>query len=635
MSEDSTSGSPELKPNSSSSHTLIDYKYQPLPTSPATIRLFKILPPSSPALEEPVVCEIHHFDLDTAASMEYCALSYAWGEPEFDEAISINGHRLRVTSHLCKALQRLRSYDLKWIWVDAICIDQSNVPERSTQVSFMGRIFSSARSTFVYLGEANEEEAKAVGMIMHLAALGILLPGSKSDEKRPQDTEKLRSRLIDRQDAGHGRFHVKALRRNGIVQLRKAVSDLYTARSKDERFRLLPEVHLPNMCESSWVALSELYRRPWFGRGWILQEAVLSQQAIVILGGHQFDFEDLEASQVFLLRSRIYYHLPLRLSNVSLKPLAIEAIRRGSLDLNLVNILRVLDGSETTDPRDKIYCLLGIAVDVGGAPKPDYSQTVEVVYRDYAVHMITNCEGLNLIRHSGIAQGASRANATWVPRWNCWSAVLSVDLTPKGSVLFQACSSLKAHYAFEEDFSLLRVRGMRFDAVGRFCSQTLFTEFHQDWISWERSVSSIVQESPRFSMESYAKALVMDGNGHGIQASLELAANPDITFADLYKSLFVTKTVMNINEFDYGTIIRDTAGYDRFVLTSRGYFGWVPEEAEPGDTICIVFGVRTPLVLREVEGGKHILIGEAYIDGIMGGEAVHGEDLVFEDFTLA
>ena len=189
MSEDSTSGSPELKPNSSSSDTLIDYKYEPLSTSPAIIRLFQIMPPSSPVLEEPLVCEMRHFDLDTAVSIQYHALSYAWGEPKFDEAIKINGHRLRVTSHLCKALQRLRSYSLKWVWVDAICIDQSNVPERNTQVSFMGRIFGSARSTFVYLGEANEEEAKAVGLIMHLAALEILLPGSKSHERRPQHTE--------------------------------------------------------------------------------------------------------------------------------------------------------------------------------------------------------------------------------------------------------------------------------------------------------------------------------------------------------------------------------------------------------------------------------------------------------------
>ena len=386
------------------------------------------------------------------------------------------------------------------------------------------------------------------------------------------------------------------------------------------------------MCESSWVALLDLYKRPWFGRGWVIQEVVLSHQAIVTLGDHQLDFEDMDASLSFLLRSRIYYHLPLRLSDGSVTPIFIETIRRGRIDRNLAHLLRYSHGCRTTDSRDKIYCLLGIADDVGGAPKPDYSQTVEVVYRDYAVHMVANCEGLDLIRSSGIAQGACRANATWVPRWDRWSNRGAFNYN---STSFQACSSFQALYAFEEDSSLLRVRGLRFDVVGRLCSQTFWSKSHQDWISWERSVSSTVQRSPRFSMESYAKALVMDGNGSGIQFLLDETGNLDITFADLYRSIIMTRNMMDFNESQYGRIITRTARYYKFLLTSRGYFGWVPEESKPDDTICIVFGVRIPLVLREVEGGKHILIGEAYIEGIMGGEAVQSEDLVFEDFTLA
>lgn len=40
-----------------------------------------------------------------------------------------------------------------WLWVDAICIDQSNDEERASQVSRMGRIYSSASETVAWLGK--------------------------------------------------------------------------------------------------------------------------------------------------------------------------------------------------------------------------------------------------------------------------------------------------------------------------------------------------------------------------------------------------------------------------------------------------------------------------------------------------
>lgn len=312
-------------------------------------------------------------------------------------------------------------------------------------------------------------------------------------------------------------------------------------------------------------------------------------------------------------------------------PIVIKRIREESEPRNLVHLLRSLDMCRTTDPRDKIYCLLGLADDGSLAPKPDYSQSVQAVYRSYAVHSIVNCEGLELLRSSGIAQGASRADATWVPCWDRWSFEPSVGSILKESKLFQAGASVQAHYAFEESFSLLKVRGVRIDSAGRFCSSS---EFNQDWISWERRISCIVQESPRFSTESYAKALSMDGDGQGIRSFPTHSAVPDLTFVDLYNSAFVTGPVLEIAQLAYIDCIAALAIDHRFILTSRGYMGWVPEASKSSDTICIIFGVNVPLVLREAEGGRHIIIGEAYIEGIMGGEAMHDSDLIAEDFTL-
>jgi hypothetical protein len=82
----------------------------------------------------------------------------------------------------------------------------------------------------------------------------------------------------------------------------------------------------------------------------------------------------------------------------------------------------------------------------------------------------------------------------------------------------------------------------------------------------------------------------------------------------------------------------------KFVVTTGGRFGWVPEgidgivgsEVQGGDHFCIVSGCSVPLVLRPV--GKHYrVIGEGYLQGCMEGyvlEALESQELVAEDLAL-
>ncbi len=45
------------------------------------------------------------------------------------------------------------------VWIDAICIDQANIDERSKQVLRMGRIFQQADRVLVWLGDdANQSD---------------------------------------------------------------------------------------------------------------------------------------------------------------------------------------------------------------------------------------------------------------------------------------------------------------------------------------------------------------------------------------------------------------------------------------------------------------------------------------------
>lgn len=59
----------------------------------------------------------------------------------------------------------------------------------------------------------------------------------------------------------------------------------------------------------------------------------------------------------------------------------------------------------------------------------------------------------------------------------------------------------------------------------------------------------------------------------------------------------------------------------RLLVTNDGYIGLGPIMARQGDHVCILYGCSVPLILREVQGGLS-LVGEAYVHGLMDGEAL-------------
>src|SRR5947207_8786362 len=70
--------------------------------------------------------------------LTYKALSYTWGEPHFPKSIACNGEDFHVTENLFSALQRIRFADKpRHLWVDAVCINQSDNIEKSMQVQNM------------------------------------------------------------------------------------------------------------------------------------------------------------------------------------------------------------------------------------------------------------------------------------------------------------------------------------------------------------------------------------------------------------------------------------------------------------------------------------------------------------------
>ena len=71
----------------------------------------------------------------------------------------------------------------------------------------------------------------------------------------------------------------------------------------------------------------------------------------------------------------------------------------------------------------------------------------------------------------------------------------------------------------------------------------------------------------------------------------------------------------------------------RFCLFDDGRVGWVPESVEIGDRIAIFSGGTVPILLRS-SGNDYIVLGEAYVDEMMDGQAFEEPEVQVETITL-
>jgi hypothetical protein len=80
----------------------------------------------------------------------------------------------------------------------------------------------------------------------------------------------------------------------------------------------------------------------------------------------------------------------------------------------------------------------------------------------------------------------------------------------------------------------------------------------------------------------------------------------------------------NREEFLAKACLAFEAGMTRrsIAITKRGYIGAIPQEAQLGDLVCVLFGCSVPVVLRKRIGEEYQFVGECYIHGLMDGEAL-------------
>ena len=130
--------------------------YSPLQGN--TIIRLLVLNPGS--LGSPLECAFLYCDLVSRNLPTYEAISYAWGDPSDTREVSCNGHTLRITQSLHGVFERIRCLDrVRYVWADALCINQKDTRELGQQVSIMQDIYRSANRVLVWLG--NDVQGKA------------------------------------------------------------------------------------------------------------------------------------------------------------------------------------------------------------------------------------------------------------------------------------------------------------------------------------------------------------------------------------------------------------------------------------------------------------------------------------------
>lgn len=112
----------------------------------------------------PIQCNIVETSL--ADPPDYEALSYCWGNPEMKTSILLQNKAFKITVNLFDALWCLRKENQKrLLWVDAICIDQTNIRERNHQVRLMRDIYKNACRTLIWLGRETEEIRRGLALV--------------------------------------------------------------------------------------------------------------------------------------------------------------------------------------------------------------------------------------------------------------------------------------------------------------------------------------------------------------------------------------------------------------------------------------------------------------------------------------
>jgi hypothetical protein len=583
------------------------YQYQPLPEDNLThIRLMKVLHPQKDNGGIHIIIE--SFVLEDAP--QFTALSYLWGNPERDIPILANGNHFGITRSVCaffrETHRRLQQDDAcsrtfhGWLWIDAICINQDDLRERSKQVTHMQAIFEKAHDIIIWLGEATAKSEEAYDAIRKLGTA------------EAPDSHLYNFRILDDETRAYEIFG--------------------------------PDLAVPLEVSTSW-ALSATFCCKYWSRSWILQEASTPKASPsstwVCTGALSISLEEyMTANQ------RVIYaswggppNSPVVLHGVSNDEIGfVRSFRRSrsmkpAVDRAYFVLMRTRK-FECTDVRDKMYAVLGLIDDVGELKlQPDYEMDVAKVYTQVTRAVIESSGSLDVLGSAGIVR--KHDVPSWVADWSCtyndvpmpfhshdrvWGP--NESISHETPIYFASKGMGSTEIGFDMSGRKLVVTGFTFDTIENVAPPRHWPDDEeanvwQEWLAIVRNLGeTYVSGCP--ILEAFAKLLYADLATSYDDWSGDRPHTPNIELlesTDLFKA---NHRILNLMT------------WTRTICTTKmGYLGLTAWGAQVGDVVCVLEQSQMPVVLRPVDE-EWVFVGQAYVHGIMDGEAVgmHGDQTV-------
>jgi hypothetical protein len=604
-------------------HLCHDYRYSRL--KPGQIRLLVIHPSAS--VEDPIVCELRHVSILEARKEKYQALSYRWDDPTDLRKIYCSKCTISVTANLWDALKALRPQHVESkVWIDQICIDQKDKEEKADQIALMGKIYTDALCTVIWLGDD----------IWHNTAIRDKI------QNFYRCVEEWRLTIpIDQLDPE-------------VVPLR----------------RMLFQTSHPNL-----DLIAELEAKEWFERVWIIQELALSRFALVMCGGAHIEWEMIAIIHKAIQGNNLHAGMPPEYPWEASKIIFLDSIktnvsrrRRESqgtcAPLTLGSLLLGAWRFKSSLEQDKVYSLMGLAREFN-EQNPSYRASYDVNMTNLLCDMFSHtlakqddgCIFYEQPALTTLPEVLAGGRPSWIPDVN---GARKATLLGTSRMVYRASGERQLELGpFEQGNTVLMIKGRILGDIQSMVHQrrvfetdrlrTANNEIYKDIASFVHDVAD------------YEELLLqrMHDRSWGNSASWKLDFN---TFLCPALSLSnETRPISDIAEpakfrdgitdvcsrFEKGELevdnpllphweLLDVARRTqslRFAIfkcygrdeTSRGRWGspwngWVPSLAREGDRVATLHGVTLPVLIRPAGPDRFLFCGVCYVQGLMYGE---------------
>ncbi|KAL7958014.1 heterokaryon incompatibility domain-containing protein [Trichoderma compactum] len=548
-----------------------------------------------------------------------------WGSPAVPGEITCNNRRRSVGRNLYDAPERLRLPDEQ----------RADNQEKTQQVRLMGEIYSKAQRVLIWL---KNHEAIEAGV----DELASRPPGEKHVDWKP----------------------LKPVFTNVLFyQAQAFLIWLGFDSAVNMGVANLEQPQSPRQFD--WSALVPVVQSPWFNRVWCIQELVLASNPLIVTRDSMVSWNQFaKATQHRDNQSMENFYF--------LHDMPQKNKKKRSQRHNLLELLFLTRGSQATDPRDKLFALVGLAGDV-------LSSDWEV---DAKLRLV-RCRGSSSLPRAGAtaflgprpdeARFCRTASETRVSPVNYIdlrydvlkeftlrkkyfgeaTKVYHADLKYPWWALGRQSDFRAARIAFSQGTAVMHVVGTKIGALKAlgtpFDQKIVNTEFMGEdpgfasniWHTWawlnqtwavagQNVLGDKYARLPKDKIDAVWRTMMccMTANGkkcprlglrHGDRSLTQGAEVNNNAQVDVHDVVPLAEDLLTKLLLMHTSAVKWCPGR-RFAVTDAGDFAAVPKAAQKGDVVCIFNGGRVPYVLRPAANGNYTLVGECYVDGMMRGE---------------